>query len=482
VSVHVIARHGLRTPLSATANDHVSWDCDDLSVLGTVFGHEEMRRVLDTHSSTVPVNHLHSKQYMPAVGGLRGSCYMGQLTSLGNAQMHAFGAALRQHYIHRLHFLSDVFRASAGELFVRSTDSKRTIESAHCVLSGLYPVGKREDGADGLVQINTVERGLEYMYGRGGCDRLMQLRGDFKALPDTLERRKKMERISRDATANGLSGELRSFPGLYNTCETLMLHGHPLPPGVTNEHLPVIQAEAGKDHAASSFSVESCRLCIGRFIGELAANLKAHSLTTREDAPTRSLFNFLRWPPGPPAATVAHATPAAAAGGAHPHSSRMCFYSAHDTTLVALLSSFGVYNNTPPPMGSHIVLELYALAADPPAATAVMQEDVEVWRDGGIMKGPSAPPPPGSTKTRAALKHAGIHDRHYVRLLFNGQTLQMPGVDGVTVRAHPAAAGGAGGLAEPQRVFLVPLSEFLSYAKDYVPTDYTKECAKRVKS
>lgn len=79
------------------------------------------------------------------------SCYAGQLTPLGAAQMFALGARLRQRYHDLLptHFDPDLVR-------LRSTAITRTIESAVACLSGMYPTG-------GDVEVEVKERVDDYM-------------------------------------------------------------------------------------------------------------------------------------------------------------------------------------------------------------------------------------------------------------------------------------------------------------------------------
>ncbi len=69
---------------------------------------------------------------------------MGQLTHLGLEQLRRIGELLRERYVDELRVLPPVF--DARTVFVRSTDTNRTIESAQSLLWGLYPPSTRPHG------------------------------------------------------------------------------------------------------------------------------------------------------------------------------------------------------------------------------------------------------------------------------------------------------------------------------------------------
>ncbi|KAJ3230638.1 hypothetical protein HDU77_001281, partial [Chytriomyces hyalinus] len=80
------------------------------------------------------------------IAGLKGTnsanegvCNPGQLTDLGKATMHSFGASLRREYMDNLNFLPQILDPDfiANNLYVRSTGYVRTIESVQYLLAGL---------------------------------------------------------------------------------------------------------------------------------------------------------------------------------------------------------------------------------------------------------------------------------------------------------------------------------------------------------
>lgn len=104
----------------------------------------------------------------------RASCYPGQLTPLGAAQMFALGARIRARY---LHLLPPQFDPSL--IAVRSTALRRTVESAVALLSGMYPASTAHPRH---LDIDVRPRPSENMlWLRRGCRRLAELRAEAHA-------------------------------------------------------------------------------------------------------------------------------------------------------------------------------------------------------------------------------------------------------------------------------------------------------------
>ncbi|WP_419418435.1 histidine phosphatase family protein [Legionella sp. D16C41] len=76
---------------------------------------------------------------------------LGELTEQGIAQEVNLGKKLRQIYINQFHLLPDNYKP--GTLYVRTTNFNRTIASAKAVLLGLYPLSKR---GNQTIPIDTV--------------------------------------------------------------------------------------------------------------------------------------------------------------------------------------------------------------------------------------------------------------------------------------------------------------------------------------
>lgn len=113
LQVHVITRHGDRTPMIRPQNDTIDWSMlVDNSTISELFDgslHEDPNALL---------------------------------TVIGRSQHNSLGRALRDIYVEQLRFLpthSTVALHSDGGIHVRSTRYTRTVLSVKALLSGLYP-------------------------------------------------------------------------------------------------------------------------------------------------------------------------------------------------------------------------------------------------------------------------------------------------------------------------------------------------------
>lgn len=80
------------------------------------------------HGDRNPTSQL-PKSYLSLQGGL------GELTKKGNLQEKKLGEVLRKKYIYEYHLLPEIY--DSNSMYVRSTDTARTIKSANSLLLGL---------------------------------------------------------------------------------------------------------------------------------------------------------------------------------------------------------------------------------------------------------------------------------------------------------------------------------------------------------
>lgn len=175
--------------------------------------------------------------------------------------MTQLGSEFAQKYIHQLGFLDSQFKPE--NFFIRSTDYRRTIETAQCVIMGMYPSVslsqfRQEKGNDESAQpslpnpfyflissddkiiIHILHRKLENMYPRSNhlvCPRLhilhqqIQQSDEWKKAEQEVEPLK--QRIINEVYHNSgvpLPPKNDFWVGLHNTALILQKHNFTLPP------------------------------------------------------------------------------------------------------------------------------------------------------------------------------------------------------------------------------------------------------------
>ncbi|XP_052004599.1 lysophosphatidic acid phosphatase type 6-like [Xyrauchen texanus] len=249
---------------------------------------------------------------------LTGGTYPGQLTTVGMEQLYDLGVRLRKRYIQELPFLTPSFNPK--EVYIRSTNIVRTIESAKCLVAGLF-----QQEQAGVVSILTEKAEKEVLYPNyHGCKLLGLLTGprwaESSTLPDIAADLQSIQ------CALGVDPHQRlDFILIRDDMVARETHGLPIPTAL--EHWRNIVEQRAVDminHIYEPSKRQNLQMCVGPLFQLLITNIedKVQGITSYPD---RKLF----------------------------------LYSVHDTTLMPCLMALGVFDMKWPPYAADITLELY---------------------------------------------------------------------------------------------------------------------------
>ncbi|XP_046898498.1 lysosomal acid phosphatase [Hypomesus transpacificus] len=253
----------------------------------------------------------------------------GQLSQEGMRQHFELGKVLRHRY---QGFLDEMY--DRHQISVRSTDYDRTLMSAQANLAGLYPPNGSQVFRPGLdwqpIPVHTVPQAEERLlsFPMSDCPRYQLLMNETEQTPEFLnmtDTYKDFLEMVRNKT--GLTtANIQSVWSVHDTLFCESKHNMSAPSWVTAEVMENLRKL--KDFGFQiMFGVykqqEKSRLNGGILLGQIVKNMSKFSVPD----PQRRL--------------------------------RMMMLSAHDTTIVALQSSLGVFNGQQPPYASCHMFELY---------------------------------------------------------------------------------------------------------------------------
>lgn len=273
-----------------------------------------------------------------------------QLTERGVLQLIAVGRALRNRYLDgpaRLRLLPDAsLGAAATHVYARSTNMCRTLQSLRSLLAGFYAVdGGEEAGASTAsalgdataLRIHTRPKVREVMFpGADGPCEAMAARRNVVFPPDYMD--------NHWPGFGELEARVKTLLGYQDRVAWLTVkeiltcskeHGLAFPPGITLEDEAHIGSLAGWMWGRVYSDTQLNRLAIGRFVCEMADDLRA------------------AMGPAPADESANPATAFASAAG-----KKLLLYSGHDSTLVPLLCALECYDGVWPPYASFLSLEI----------------------------------------------------------------------------------------------------------------------------
>ncbi|KAM9978392.1 hypothetical protein ACTFIY_012156 [Dictyostelium cf. discoideum] len=295
--IQIVTRHGRRTPES-NRTPLTMWMCNSM-------------------------DHLISNKDSP-----RPNCNPGQLTVLGIVDQINVGKIYRKLFIDHLGFLDSQY--NKDQIFIRSTNTTRTISSARSLMHGLYGGSftdeqeKSPHHSSFLVKPDNEEN----MYPRNS-KKLVFLKNLIKQHPKVIrenqlsELEKFTEKInkifenSKPEESSFRARGFRSYAGLVNSFDCFRNNGLPIPKGLTKDIIQRMYEESAKEFKSARYFPEMSILGIGRFVDDLNKELK---LKARNDPTVKDL--------------------------------KLSLYSGHDTTLAALLVAYDMYEDKIHPVTS----------------------------------------------------------------------------------------------------------------------------------
>ncbi|KAI8906610.1 histidine phosphatase superfamily [Powellomyces hirtus] len=348
--VQVVTRHGDRTPTEHLPNDDGEWDCSDNEISESVhaFRFKQIIRTGAERGAKGWAGFLPNTQ-----------CLLGQMTAKGIRQHVDLGAALRKLYIEKLRFLSDnLDDETEADVYVRATDSWRTKQSAAALLSGLYPPEKLPVNFTKEMVVYPLE--AETLKGRGAlayCPRFRQLRrqmyqdpayiGGIETIAPGLQ--STLEKLLGTQGKRDFNAKSIGWDSLSGFVPPRLCSGKPLP---CNKDGKCMTLEQGLTAVAArqldytwmyrDFSSEYSKLYIGPMMGELADM-------------ARDVINSGKGP-------------------------RFQLFSAHDSTVAAMLGFLNTTSVLWPPLRANLIFEYWDTPAGGQSVRLMYNGDVEVLK------------------------------------------------------------------------------------------------------
>ncbi|KAI0336758.1 phosphoglycerate mutase-like protein [Cubamyces sp. BRFM 1775] len=362
--VHIYVRHGERTPVGVRmadppANIPEHWMfCNTArqfrAAVASATAEEGQDLPFPAVQTGPAVEELRARRIVERRDGTAalGECLLGELTDVGRESTYHFGASLRKLYVDRLKFLPEVVHSN-DEIYLRSTNMPRTIESLQQITHGLYPMTKQ---AKDFVPLLRIRNGKdENLFGNTlSCKRLEFLQINFAhaaaaAWNTTLQPLDK--KISKYIGGNPvrLDGKPRAS-GILDTIRASEAHGIQVPPEFKEKGvIDVIEKAVVTEWFAEGYegyivdrllplpdrTEEVRRLGMGPLLSDLASKMQAKAEKGDAD-PTKILI-----------------------------------HSTHDTCLAALSNTLDIFDEKWPAFTAAVTFELFKRQSSnaPPASS-----------------------------------------------------------------------------------------------------------------
>lgn len=328
VSVHMFSRHGARTPLYLVDGlEEVEYN---LSLLEPFVKARYTLKTLENEDLCHKKASLYDQKNLDRK--LKGGAPMGQLTKVGEKQMFELGRRIREKYVDQMKFLEPGYTPS--EFYARSSHFRRTINSARCVLAGVYNESHLDEcGLPFVINVHNLSE--DYIFPNAiNCEYYQQLHASFKKLGLFTKDEKFIKNLNelnrKIPKKKGEENEWITFTRFRDDMIARQIHNEKVP-----KHFE-IDLENSHHYASkelSAMSTHDLKISCGRLLHMIKTNL----LDATQQAAEKQLHKFR-------------------------------YYSVHDTTLNALLNAFEMIdeeNQQWPPFAADIIIELWKEEAKP---------------------------------------------------------------------------------------------------------------------
>lgn len=287
-------------------------------------------------------------------GEVDGICQLGELTDEGRQTTYDLGRRLRRLYVEQLGFMPKLI-ADADMIYLRATPMPRALESVQQTFWGMYPLTARTASFPPPTIITRTPADETLFPNEGNCRRFAQLARAFAQRAadrwnDTDDMKYVNGKITRWMPESSKTVAVDSHPrlsGIMDTINSTLAHGPEtrLPPEFYDARLRRIIETIGVEEWFAGYNEnrEYRTLGIGAQVGDIVermiSKVEGVGLSINEIGGENGQLGRGRG--GETGITFA-------------------LSGCHDTTLAAVLSSFGAFKGESwPPYTSHIAVELF---------------------------------------------------------------------------------------------------------------------------
>ncbi|KAJ5901608.1 hypothetical protein N7495_002136 [Penicillium taxi] len=480
--VQVFLRHGERTPVSSRFQNtglspywpycsvakrmiQMASSSENLSSWNGFEWRRKMETFGDNDESLVAIG---------AGGEIEGICQHGELTNKGRETTYALGRRLRHLYVDQLGFMPQI-KEDSDDIYLRATPIPRALESLQQAFWGMYPSSARTlDFEPPVIWARAINEETLFP-NEGNCRRFRQLARFFAdRAAQRWNKSEQMDYLNKiwskympESSPNVAVDSHPRLSGIMDTVNATDAHGPAtkLPFEFYDKKGRGIMDRISVEEwfAGYNESNEYRKLGIGALMGDVVDRM----VSTAVDGGWRSQNR-----------TLDSADQEAA------KSIKFAMSGCHDTTIAAILTSLGGFENESwPPFTSSIAIELFSQAGRTSDAGTMLEEFSNppvAPKKPSILSslfhgGSSVPKEPAPSATaRSSLSSFPEESRqtlrkHYVRLRYNDRPVRIPGC---AAKAENHLAG--------DDTFCT-LDAFKAIVDKFTPESWITECAQNTR-